>query len=58
MHIAEDQDGEVTELTATTDPDPDAHGEVPSLAEQRTHRRKRRGLARDLQRPARKAGAA
>lgn len=58
MHIEEDPDGEVTELTATTDPEPDPHDEVPSLADQRAARRHRRGLARDLQRPARKAGAA
>lgn len=58
MHIAEDRDGEVTELTTTTDPEPDPHDEVPSLADQRATRRKVRGLARDLQRPARKAGAA
>lgn len=49
-------DGEVTELAASTDSvDVD---EVPSLADQRATRRKRRGLARDLQQPARKAGAA
>ncbi len=45
------RDGEPTQLTA-------ADENVPSLAEQRTHRRYRRGLARDQQRPARKETAA
>ncbi len=52
----ENPDGEVTELAASTDLT-DVN-EVPSLADQRATRRQRRGLARDLQRPARKAGAA
>lgn len=45
-----DLDGETTQLPAAE--------HAPSLAEQRTQRRFRRGLARDLQRPARKGTAA
>ncbi len=45
------RDGETTQFTA-------ADENAPSLAHQRAHRRYRRGLARDLQRPARKESAA
>lgn len=58
MRDETEHDGESTQLTALADSDLDAVVEVPSLADQRATRRKRRGLARDLQRPARKDGAA
>lgn len=57
MREETERDGETTQLPALADSDEFAG--VPSLAEQRTQRRHRRGLARDQQRhAARKAGAA
>ncbi len=58
MRDKTEHDGETTQLTALADPDLEAFVEMPSLAAQRAARRFRRGLARDLQRPARKDGAA